>query len=467
MKKSIIAAILCLVLFVTFNVWAQSDNSLKFKVGSASVQKGKQGLKMKVPLFKIDGEHFVSMDFLSENLDGIDMNVDEDEVTFGINASDDDSGEDESESGIDEEKITEDLLKLINGHRKDAGAAPVELVAEITGVALAHSEDMCERDFFDHVNPDDKDPGDRLDDAGIKWKKYTENIQKTVESDDLAKSIDQTFQKSSEHRKNRENKNVTQVGIGIKVCGEDIFVTELYILPDEKEEEDPGDEEELKDLKLLSAGHWLVDESPVVILCFKNIGKNNLTNFLFPVSIMDDEEEVDVMLIMYFGILEPGQCYSQSYMLDEGVELSDDAYVSYSFNYEVTEDKNPPTTFADVKMEKGTSNLKIKGKATNKSKEDYLLFIFPQFFYKDGDKYSICDVGIAGIEEFKAGKTYSFSGGTIYTPDEIKTVANHFELCFWYTTPEEYAVMKSWMDKKSKASYTAKPWQQKTKFDLK
>lgn len=195
---------------------------------------------------------------------------------------------------------------------------------------------------------------------------------------------------------------------------------------------------------MLSAAYWQTETTKrtFVLVTFKNIGKSNLTKLFFPITVEDSGQDVAEYTFMFFGILEPGQCHTRSFVLDEGVSLSRNTKIRYTLDYDKTEENPPDTTMFDVKMEKASNRLRITGKMTNKSKEDYYLFIYPQFFMKDGDSYIINDVGIAGIKDFKAGKTYDFSGGTIYTPPHIVKSTNHFELSYWFTTPEEYAALK-------------------------
>jgi uncharacterized protein YkwD len=60
----------------------------------------------------------------------------------------------------------EELLALINAERQRRGLGALTFNVTLMQVAEAHSQDMVDRDFFSHTNPDDDDPGDRLNDAG-------------------------------------------------------------------------------------------------------------------------------------------------------------------------------------------------------------------------------------------------------------------------------------------------------------
>jgi uncharacterized protein YkwD len=47
------------------------------------------------------------------------------------------------------------------------GQVPLEMDDTLRRIARLHSEDMAERGFFDHVNPDGDDPFDRMSAAGF------------------------------------------------------------------------------------------------------------------------------------------------------------------------------------------------------------------------------------------------------------------------------------------------------------
>src|SRR4051794_19623152 len=48
-------------------------------------------------------------------------------------------------------------LCLINGERTDAGLPPLTRNAKLDAASRGHSQDMVERQFFDHVTPDGRD----------------------------------------------------------------------------------------------------------------------------------------------------------------------------------------------------------------------------------------------------------------------------------------------------------------------
>lgn len=70
----------------------------------------------------------------------------------------------------------EKLLDLINAERWAQGLDTLSTHATLTQVAEAHSQDMIDRDFFAHIDPDGLGPGERLDSAGYEWRAWGEAL---------------------------------------------------------------------------------------------------------------------------------------------------------------------------------------------------------------------------------------------------------------------------------------------------
>ncbi len=95
---------------------------------------------------------------------------------------------------------------------------------EMYPVALAHSQDMCDRDFFAHENPSGQDPFDRMDAAGVQYFAAGENIAYTPFPMDsqyrfMAECI---CDPHGNHRSNCLSPYFTRVGIGIVKCGDPV-----------------------------------------------------------------------------------------------------------------------------------------------------------------------------------------------------------------------------------------------------
>jgi len=109
------------------------------------------------------------------------------------------------------------MLTLVNQHRSKVGLGALGPNSLLAGVAKAHSADMIKRNFFDHVNPDGRNPIDRANNAG--WTAGCfENIAFTSNRGDgiaTTEVADITLMNSPGHKANILRDNVNTCGIGI------------------------------------------------------------------------------------------------------------------------------------------------------------------------------------------------------------------------------------------------------------
>jgi uncharacterized protein YkwD len=115
------------------------------------------------------------------------------------------------------------MWALVNHERSDPETSaetggrtqPLRWNENLAAVARAHSRNMLEQEFFDHVDPDGTTLSTRIDAAGIPWRAAGENIAiyTTVLGAEGAFMNEPRFQHN--HRGNILNANYTDVGIGI------------------------------------------------------------------------------------------------------------------------------------------------------------------------------------------------------------------------------------------------------------
>ncbi|MCA0146159.1 CAP domain-containing protein [Blastococcus sp. LR1] len=115
------------------------------------------------------------------------------------------------------------VIALVNQERASAGCGPVVADAGLASVAAAHSADMRDRDYFDHVNLDGLDPFDRADAAGQDAR--AENIAWGQQDPG---SVMTAWMNSSGHRKNILNCDLSRLGVGIADSGKGPFWTQLF-----------------------------------------------------------------------------------------------------------------------------------------------------------------------------------------------------------------------------------------------
>ena len=104
-----------------------------------------------------------------------------------------------------------EMLEMVNNERIKAGLRPVKADPEMTRVARTHSQDMFVRGYFAHVNPNGKDPFDRMEDANVRFMTAGENLA-------LAQTVGiahNNLMNSPGHRANILNPAFGRLGIGI------------------------------------------------------------------------------------------------------------------------------------------------------------------------------------------------------------------------------------------------------------
>lgn len=107
------------------------------------------------------------------------------------------------------------MFQWVNEERAKAGVGPLVIEERLTEVARAHSNDMFNRGFFAHENPDGQSPFDRMAKGGITFEVAGENIA-YAPSVELAHN---GLMRSPGHRANILNPEFGHVGYGIIDAG--------------------------------------------------------------------------------------------------------------------------------------------------------------------------------------------------------------------------------------------------------
>ena len=100
---------------------------------------------------------------------------------------------------------------LLNGCRAINGKAPLAYCTKVQRVAYAHSVDMAENNYFNHINLSGESVSDRINKAGISWHYCGENIAAGQRN---AYQLNDGWYNSPVHRENMLF-NYDKVGIGI------------------------------------------------------------------------------------------------------------------------------------------------------------------------------------------------------------------------------------------------------------
>ena len=109
----------------------------------------------------------------------------------------------------------QEVFDLVNQIREENGLEPFVYNVTLAGTARAHSQDMIDRNFFSHTNPDGEDPFDRMRDNGLSFSMAAENIaagQRTPEE------VVNSWMNSEGHRANILG-GCEELGVGLALGG--------------------------------------------------------------------------------------------------------------------------------------------------------------------------------------------------------------------------------------------------------
>ncbi|WP_369017101.1 CAP domain-containing protein [Bacillus subtilis] len=116
------------------------------------------------------------------------------------------------------------VVELTNAERQKQGLKPLQIDETLSKSARAKSQDMKDKNYFDHQSPTYGSPFDMMKSFGISYKTAGENIakgQKTPEE------VVKAWMNSEGHRKNILNPNFTHIGVGYVESGS--ILTQQFI----------------------------------------------------------------------------------------------------------------------------------------------------------------------------------------------------------------------------------------------
>jgi len=114
-----------------------------------------------------------------------------------------------------------DVFVIVNQRRSEgadcgsegtfSSASPLQTDGGLHCAARLHSKDMADRGFWDHTNPDNEEPWDRMDRAGYQWSRAAENIAR---GSTTPEAVMQGWMNSDGHCANIMNPQLVHIGIG-------------------------------------------------------------------------------------------------------------------------------------------------------------------------------------------------------------------------------------------------------------
>lgn len=139
---------------------------------------------------------------------------------------------------IDEEfldQLAAEVIKQTNKERQSNNLPNLVLDRTLEPIALFHSEDMLEKDYFAHENKEGCNSVCRINNAGYKYRAVGENLFMmqgfALDEKDAAALIVQGWMGSAGHRANILKDKYTHTAVAIAAGNKKIYITALYSLP--------------------------------------------------------------------------------------------------------------------------------------------------------------------------------------------------------------------------------------------
>ncbi|MEU1285165.1 CAP domain-containing protein [Kitasatospora sp. NPDC005856] len=120
------------------------------------------------------------------------------------------------------------VVDLVNVERTKAGCGPVSSETRLTNAAQSHSDDMADRNYFDHASPEGYHADHRIEVAGYSWSSWGENIARG-QKDPAA--VMNSWMNSPGHRANILNCSFTQLGVGVRTGNNGPWWTQVFASP--------------------------------------------------------------------------------------------------------------------------------------------------------------------------------------------------------------------------------------------
>ena len=123
-----------------------------------------------------------------------------------------------------------ELFARVNAVRAEHQLIPLQGSAELARVAREHAEDMAQRGYLAHENPEGQNPAQRALAAGVSgFRLLAENIGSSSVSGDRLEAIVTGWMQSHDHRENVLNPAFNTAGVAVvDAPGGQTIVVELY-----------------------------------------------------------------------------------------------------------------------------------------------------------------------------------------------------------------------------------------------
>lgn len=120
----------------------------------------------------------------------------------------------------------QEVVDLVNQERTNRGLNPLKFNSELSNVATVKSQDMIDKNYFDHTSPTYGSPFDMINQFGISYTAAGENIAMGQKS---PQQVMDSWMNSPGHKANILSKDFTEIGVGIASNGSSLYWTQMFI----------------------------------------------------------------------------------------------------------------------------------------------------------------------------------------------------------------------------------------------
>ncbi|MBO1418230.1 CAP domain-containing protein, partial [Streptomyces sp. FH025] len=124
--------------------------------------------------------------------------------------------------------FAQQVVNLVNAERAKAGCGPVTAESRLAAAAQSHSDDMADRNYFDHASPEGYHADHRIEANGYRWSTWGENIARG-QKDPAA--VMNSWMNSPGHRANILNCSFNQLGVGVRTGANGPWWTQVFAAP--------------------------------------------------------------------------------------------------------------------------------------------------------------------------------------------------------------------------------------------
>lgn len=145
------------------------------------------------------------------------------------------SGNKDGQASIANEKfmaqVEQKILEKVNAERSKAGVPTLSYNKTMEKYARIKSQDMGDRGYFDHKDPQGNLITAKMKNDGVSYKAWGENIAYIGGESDVNALADQfmtNWMNSPGHRQNILSKNFTGIGVGVYKSGDKVYATQEF-----------------------------------------------------------------------------------------------------------------------------------------------------------------------------------------------------------------------------------------------